>query len=113
MVCAAARAHSGMVTTSLPIAMIRRIFNVDTEDLMHVPLRRWGNSLALRIPKAWAEELGVRDGSMVDVAVTRGKLIAEPVRAREVPLRSLLAKVTPANRHAETDWGRLEGDERW
>lgn len=78
---------------------------------MHVPLRRWGNSLALRIPKAWADELGVHDGSLVDVAVTRGKLIAEPVRTPAVPLRSLLARVTPANRHAETDWGHLEGDE--
>lgn len=78
---------------------------------MHVSLRRWGNSLALRIPKAWAEELGVRDGSVVDVAVTRGKLVAEPVRAPVVSLRSLLAKVTSSNRHAETDWGRAQGDE--
>ena len=78
---------------------------------MHLQLRRWGNSLALRIPKAWAEELGVRDGSVVDVTVTRGKLVAEPVRTVAVPLRSLLAKVTPANRHAESDWGRLEGEE--
>lgn len=78
---------------------------------MHVPLRRWGNSLALRIPKAWAEELGVRDGSVLDVAVTRGRLVAEPVRAQAVSLRSLLAKVKPGNRHNETDWGRSEGEE--
>jgi len=78
---------------------------------MLVSLRRWGNSLALRIPKRMAERLGVSDGSVVNLGVSRGMLLAEPVRKRAIPLGSLLAKVTPANRRPETDWGTAMGTE--
>lgn len=51
---------------------------------MQVRMQRWGNSLALRIPKSLAKDSGVDTGSVVDLRVVRGKLIATPIR---LPLR--------------------------
>jgi antitoxin MazE len=71
---------------------------------MKAQVQRWGNSLALRIPKPLAEDANVRHGSVVDLSVSRGRLVAVPVRTKaNASLKSLLAKVTKANRHGEVE----------
>ncbi len=76
-------------------------------------LARWGNSLALRIPKSLAEDAQLKEGDPVRVSVARGgSLIIKPAR-RKHSLRRLVAKITARNRHEETGWGKPTGKEVW
>jgi antitoxin MazE len=78
---------------------------------MRVHVQKWGNSLALRIPKAFAEETEVTQGSVVNLTVDEGRLVAVPERRKRVTLASLLSGVTRANLHGETDTGQAVGRE--
>lgn len=80
---------------------------------MRVQVQKWGNSLALRIPKPFAEDAEVREGTLLDLSVTDGKLVAVPIRRRRVTLRQLLAKVHRRNRHGEVESGPAVGRESW
>ena len=80
---------------------------------MRVRVQKWGNSLALRIPKPFAEDAGVREGTVVGLSVSEGRLVAAPLRARKTHLKDLLAKVTKANLHDEVDTGPPVGREVW
>lgn len=76
-------------------------------------LAKWGNSLALRIPKALADGAGLKEGDPVRVhAASGGGLVIKRAR-RKHSLRRLVAKITAGNRHEETDWGRPVGREVW
>lgn len=79
---------------------------------MQVRVQKWGNSLALRIPKSLAEDSGVDTGSLVDLRVVRGKLIATPVRGT-YDLEELLSGVSKANIHGEVHSGEAVGREVW
>jgi len=78
-----------------------------------VRVQKWGNSLALRIPKPFAVDAGVEAGTVVDVSMSEGRLIAAPVRAQRARLRDLLDRVTKANLHDEVDTGVPAGREAW
>ncbi len=78
---------------------------------MKVKVQTWGNSLGLRIPKAFATELGVRPGCEMDVKLEAGTLIVRP--AAVIELNALLAEITAENRHAECAWGTASGMEAW
>jgi len=80
---------------------------------MLVRVQKWGNSLALRIPKPFAVDAGVEAGTVVDVSMSEGRLIAAPVRAQRARLRDLLDRVTKANLHDEVDTGVPAGREAW
>lgn len=80
---------------------------------MRVQVRKWGNSLALRIPKPFAEDVGVGEGTVVDVSVSKGRLVAAPVTPRRVRLNDLLRRVTKRNLHGETGTGHPVGREAW
>ena len=66
---------------------------------MRVTVSQWGNSLGLRLPKAIALELQLEPGHVLDMEIEDGRLIARPVAAAP-SLAELLARITPANRHA-------------
>jgi len=76
-------------------------------------VQRWGNSLAVRIPKSFAQEVGVMDGSLVEMRLVDGGLLVEPVSVRPLSLQKLLDGVTEANLHAEVDSGSAQGSEAW
>ena len=78
---------------------------------MESKIQMWGNSLALRIPKAYAEQIGLRSNSPVKLSVVDTQRVVEPIQ--RVRLADLLADVTPENIHAETDWGAPTGNEVW
>jgi antitoxin MazE len=81
---------------------------------MKAQVQRWGNSLALRIPKPLAEDANVKPGSVVELSVSRGRLVAVPVRPKaSVSLKRLLAKVTKNNLHGEVGTGVRVGRETW
>jgi antitoxin MazE len=75
-------------------------------------VQKWGNSLALRIPKSEAENLGLVAGSEVTLSASRGALVARPA-ARRPRLSDLVKAITTKNRHAGTDWGSPAGREVW
>jgi antitoxin MazE len=79
---------------------------------MRTQLAMWGNSLALRIPSAFAQEISARPGRQVEVTVQRGVLVVEPVEEElTYSLDELLAGMTEDNLHGETSMGRAVGDE--
>lgn len=80
---------------------------------MKVQIQRWGNSLALRIPKSFAVESKIEQGSVVEVSLDRGKIVVEPVADADYTLEELLAGVSKRNLHAEVDTGGATGKEIW
>lgn len=80
---------------------------------MRTRIRKWGNSLALRIPRSFAAEAQVEEGSTVDITVEGGSLRVRPVRARRYVLSELLEGVSRRNLHAEVEWGEAVGREAW
>ena len=80
---------------------------------METRVKKWGNSLALRIPKPLAAEIGLEDDSPVDLLLMDGKLIITPVVRSEFRLEALLAQVTEGNLHSEVDTGPAVGGEGW
>lgn len=80
---------------------------------MKTKVQKWGNSLALRIPKAFALELGLANESPVEITVRDHDLLVEPVAKPGLTLSQLLAGVTKDNRHAEIAFGPAVGNEAW
>ena len=80
---------------------------------MRVQIQKWGNSLALRIPKSFAIESSIELGSTVDVALEQGRIVVTAVAEPELTLEDLLAKVTKRNLHTEVDTGTSLGNEVW
>lgn len=80
---------------------------------MVTQIQKWGNSLALRIPKSFAHEVNVHRGSKVELFLTRGKLILAPISKPSYELKELLKKVSPQNIHHEEDYGPPMGKEVW
>jgi len=80
---------------------------------MLTKIQKWGNSLGLRIPKSFAAEADVEEGSTVDLAIENGELIIRPVRRPRLRLQDLLAGVTSQNLHKELDTGAAVGQEEW
>jgi len=80
---------------------------------MKTHIQKWGNSLALRIPKSFANEVGLEQDSPVEVSLEDGKLVIAAATKPKLTLRRLLAQVTKDNRHAEFDTGTAIGSEVW
>ncbi len=79
---------------------------------MQTTIQKWGNSLALRIPKAFADSLALAQGVPVTMTIENGKLILE-AKPKQYALDELVAQITPENRHAEADTGAVVGEELW
>lgn len=78
---------------------------------MRTSIRKWGNSLAIRVPKAIAENANLRNGAEVDISVHDGKIIMEPIPDVDIDLASLIAAITEENKHHEVDTGPAVGNE--
>jgi antitoxin MazE len=78
---------------------------------MDTKIQKWGNSLAVRIPKAYAVQMGLFSNSPVKISLEGERLVI--VSVRRPTLAELLADVTPDNLHDETDWGEPVGNEVW
>ena len=80
---------------------------------MKTHIQKWGNSLAVRIPRPMAVEINVRAGSEADISLTKGKLIVSSIPERKMSLKSLTSKITRDNRHCEIETGLAAGKEIW
>jgi antitoxin MazE len=77
---------------------------------MKAQLVKWGNSLAVRIPKPVAEEARLKEGDALEIEVAEGRV--ELRRASKVPtLATLVSQITPENRYAEVSTGAEVGEE--
>jgi antitoxin MazE len=75
-------------------------------------VQKWGNSLALRIPRSFAVQAKVTLGTAVDIAVEGDQLVVRAVRQR-YRLRELLKGINARNLHSEIGTGRPVGREAW
>jgi antitoxin MazE len=88
------------------------MYGIDVEDLeMKATAQKWGNSLAIRVPKRMAEEAGLREKDAVDIEVHEGTLVVRPHFRRVYRLEDLLKRITPRNVHHELDFGGPVGRE--
>lgn len=78
---------------------------------METKIQKWGNSLAVRLPKAFAEQTGIENGSDVQISIQDGKIILVPVKDRAKLLDAMLEQIDEATVHSEIDFGRPIGKE--
>lgn len=78
---------------------------------METRISKWGNSLALRIPKPLAAEVGLEEDSLVELSLVDGKLVITREVERELQLTDLLAQVTEENLHGGVETGPAVGTE--
>ena len=79
---------------------------------MTTQVSKWGNSLGVRLPKSVASEVQLGEGDTVQLSVDNGAIVIRPSR-RRYSLDELVGRITPKNRHDESDWGGPLGDEVW
>lgn len=79
---------------------------------MKTQVQKWGNSLAVRIPKAFAEEIGLEAESEIELTLNNGQLVIK-LPDEEYTLEALVSQITEENRHNEVDWGDSAGSEAW
>ncbi len=80
---------------------------------MQTKIKKWGNSLALRIPKSFALDANLRQNELVDLSIDKEKIIITPIGGKEYSLDELLESVSESNLHSEFDTGAPVGKEIW
>ena len=80
---------------------------------MKTHVQKWGNSLALRIPKSFAVEAKLAEDTPVELSLVKGKLVIQALSEEPLTLNELLQGVTDENRHGEWDTGPAVGKEDW
>lgn len=80
---------------------------------MQTQVKKWGNSLALRIPKSLAEQLALKTNTKVEIQVVGDQLMIKPLPEPELTLQELLAQITDENLHDEVKTGTAVGGEVW
>ncbi len=80
---------------------------------MLTKVQKWGNSLALRIPKAFALDAQLENDSLVEVSLVDGQIVIKPIASPAWTLDKLVAGINTENIHRETDSGDAVGNEIW
>jgi antitoxin MazE len=80
---------------------------------MLTKVQKWGNSLALRIPKAFALDAQLKNDSVVEVSLVDGQIVIKPIITPTWTLEQLLSGVNKDNLHHEMDTGEAVGNEIW
>jgi antitoxin MazE len=80
---------------------------------MKASVQKWGNSLALRLPKAFAAEAGLGENTQVELSLREGEIVIRPLPRPRLTLDELLRGVTDENIHGEWDTGPAVGKEVW
>jgi antitoxin MazE len=80
---------------------------------MKTRVQKWGNSLALRIPKSFAQEAGLRAEAEVELSLVEGRLVVQPIAPQPLTLEELLQGITDENLPGEWETGPAVGKEVW
>jgi antitoxin MazE len=86
---------------------------IQEENTMITKVQKWGNSLALRIPKAFAADARLENDTVVEMSFVDGQIVVKPVARPTWTLEQLLAGVKSGNMHHEVDTGGPAGREIW
>ena len=91
----------------------RVVLYIRRRYIMKTTIQLWGNSLAVRIPKSLAQETALGQGDEVNLRADDDRIVVERPQPKIYRLSDILAAVTKANRHTETDSGLPVGRETW
>ncbi len=80
---------------------------------MKTEIQRWGNSLAIRIPRPFAQETHLEHGSAVDLSLDSGNLVIVPLRGKQYKLADLISQISDTNTHEAIDTGGSVASEVW
>ncbi len=80
---------------------------------MRTKVKRWGNSLSVRIPKVIADEIGLKENAAIELFMKKNRIVILPLEKPKTSLKKLLSMVNETNLHAEVDTGKPEGGEAW
>jgi antitoxin MazE len=76
-------------------------------------LAKWGNSLAVRLPREIVEAARLEEGDPLSLSVGKDGAVALRPARRKYRLEDLVSRIEPKNRHGEIDWGKPVGKELW
>ena len=76
-------------------------------------IKKWGNSLAIRIPSSVIQDLALSENSSVQITSNGVVATIQPKKRKKVSLDELVAAITPDNIHKEVNWGKPVGKEVW
>ncbi len=79
---------------------------------MPTRIAKWGNSLALRLPRNVAADANLNEGTAVELHVEGDSLVVTAARPK-YRLSELLSQSKPEHRQEEAEWGGQRGDEQW
>ena len=79
---------------------------------MKTTIQKWGDSLAVKIPRPFAEEIHLEENTAVDLTISSGRLVIVPTEPA-ITLESLVEQITDENRHDEIETGKRVGNEVW
>ena len=77
---------------------------------MTVSVKKWGNSLAVRIPKDIAKSLSIENNTDLEIAIVNNQMVLKPKRSSY--LEELVSKIDSSNLHTEIETTRV-GNEEW
>lgn len=78
---------------------------------MQTIIQKWGNSLAIRIPKSFASQTKINKGTKVDLLIKNNQLVISPIIKDKYSLDAFLSEITESNIHDEVDFGEPIGKE--
>jgi len=77
---------------------------------MEAVVKKWGNSLGIRIPNMLVRDFALADGIRVEIRNDGRRIVIDP---KPNKLAELLSGVTAQNLHGEISTGRTVGQEIW
>lgn len=80
---------------------------------MQTKVMKWGNSLAIRIPKSLAKSAKINEGNEISMKSVKNKILLQKVHNKSYSLKSLLSKINSNNIHKEINTGDAVGKEIW
>mgnify|MGYP001230599597 CR=1 FL=1 len=80
---------------------------------MKTTAQKWGNSLAIRVPKSVAIQAGIQEQDELEIEVQDGNVVLKPQLQRVYRVEDLVKQITPKNLHGEIDTGDPVGREVW
>jgi antitoxin MazE len=80
---------------------------------MLTKVQKWGNNLALRIPRVYAKDARINKDSVVDVSIVDGQIIIKPVPPSAWTIGDLIAGISDSNLHLKPELDKLCSDEDW
>lgn len=80
---------------------------------MQTTVQKWGNSLALRLPKPFTSEINISENSTVDISLENNQIVIKPIKKTPINVDELIDAISPDNLYSEISMGLPVGNEVW